>query len=102
MRRKVSASKFSDALAKLRGHLNKCPKCKLVSRGLIYDSMCTEGIALTHAVALASVRLISLHRKAYSNPDGYIYACPERSKHGEDYAKTAEPHINVAVQEGLF
>jgi hypothetical protein len=102
MRRKVSTSKFADALAELRKHLGKCPKCKLVSRGIIYDSMCNEGIALTHAMALASVRLITLHRKAYSDPDKYIYACPDRMRHGEDYAKTAEPHLNVAVQEGLF
>lgn len=102
MRRKISASKFSDALAKLRGHLGKCPKCKLVAKGLVFDSLCDEGIALTHAVALSSVRLISLHRKAYGDPGGYIYACPDRSKHGEDYAKTAEPHLNVAIQEGLF
>lgn len=102
MRRKKYSSKFSDALAALRGHLTKCPKCKLVSRGLIYDSMCNEGIALTHAMVFTSVRLIALHRKAYSDPNGYIYACPDRSKHGEDYAKTAEPHLNVAIQEELF
>lgn len=102
MRRKVVTSKFSDALTVLRGHLNKCPKCKLVSRALVYDSLCNEGIALTHAVALSSVRLITLHRKAYNNPDGFIYACPDRSKHGDDYAKTAEPHLNVAIQEELF
>lgn len=102
MRRKVSTSKFSDALAKLRGHLGKCPTCKLVSKGLAYGMPCDEGTALVHAVALSSVRLIALHRKAYNDPGGYIYACPDRNKHGEDYAKTAEPHLNVGTQEGLF
>lgn len=102
MRRKASTTKFMDALSALRGHINKCPKCKLVSRAIVYDVMCNEGIALTHQVAATSVRLITLHRKAYNNPDGFIYACPERHKHGEDYAKTAEPHLKVASQEGLF
>lgn len=102
MRRKKYSSKFADALIALRGHLNKCDKCRLVSHGMIYDSLCDQGIALTHAVAFASVRLITLHRKAYNNPGGYIYACPDRSRHGEDYAKTAEPHLNVAVQGELF
>lgn len=101
-RKKVSTTKFADALATLRGHLQKCPKCKLVSRGLIFDNLCNEGVALTHAVAFASMRLVTLHRKAYNDPNGYIYACPDRMRHGEDYAKTAEPHLNVAVQEGLF
>lgn len=102
MRRKKYTSKFSDALTALRGHLTKCPQCRLVSRALVFGSMCNEGVALTHAVAMSSQRLVTLHRKAYSDPGGYIYACPDRMRHGEDYAKTAEPHLNVAIQEGLF
>jgi hypothetical protein len=101
-RRRVTGSKFTDALAALRGHIGKCEKCRMVIRGIIFDRMCEEGITLTHKVAGESMRLIALHRKAYSDPNGFIYACPDRMKHGADYAKTAEPHINVAVQRELF
>ncbi|HEX4921843.1 MAG TPA: hypothetical protein VFV92_14030 [Candidatus Bathyarchaeia archaeon] len=102
MRRKVSTSRFADALAALRKHIKTCERCKLVSKSIIFDSMCNEGIALTHKVANLSMRLETLHRKAYADPKGFIYACPDRAKHGVDYARTAEPHINVAIQGELF
>lgn len=102
MRRKVYTSRFADALAALRKHIKSCEKCKLVSKAYIYDTMCHEGLTLTHKVANLSMRLETLHRKAYSDPQGFIYACPDRAKHGVDYARTAEPHVNVAIQVGLF
>jgi hypothetical protein len=66
------------------------------------NRMCEEGVVLTHQTALLSTRLVALHRKAYNDPDHYIYACPDRTKHGVEYASTAEPHVNVATQPELF
>ena len=102
MRRRVSTSRFAQTLAELRKHLRNCPQCRLVTKAIVFGSMCNEGIALTHQLAHQSIRLETLHRKAYADPSKYIYACPDRMKHGEDYARTAEPHLNVAVQMELF
>lgn len=102
VKRKSMDSAFVKTLGELRGHLAKCDRCKLVSKGIIFDVMCNEGITLTHKTAALSVRLVSLHRKAYGDPNGFIYACPDRMRHGKDYAATAEPHPNVATQPELF
>jgi len=102
VRRKSADSAFMKALGELRKHTAKCDRCKLVSRSVIFDVMCREGITLTHKAAALSTRLESLHRKAYSDPNGFIYACPDRMRHGKDYATTAEPHPNVATQPELF
>ena len=100
--RKRQDSAFVKKLEELRKHLMKCTKCKLVTKAIIFDVMCPEGLALTHQVAALSVRLTTLHRKAYSDPHGFIYACPDRMRHGKDYAMTAEPHPNIATQPELF
>lgn len=102
MRRKVSTSRFAQTLAELRKHLKTCPQCRLVTKAIVFGVMCNEGIALTHMLAQQSQRLETLHRRAFSDPGGYIYPCPDRSRHGVDYARTVEPHLNVAIQEGLF
>lgn len=102
MKRAPINSKFGMALTAMRGHLAKCTQCKAVLKGGSVGNMCEEGIALTHQTALLSTRLVALHRKAYGDPDHFIYACPDRTKHGKDYASTAEPHINVATQPELF
>lgn len=102
MKRAPVGTKFGTALTAMRGHLAKCRECKAVMHGGSADRMCEEGIKLTHQVALLSLRLTTLHRKAYNDPNGYIYACPNRAMHGKDYATTAEPHLNVATQSELF
>ena len=102
MKRAAVSTKFGAALTAMRGHLAKCRECKAVMHGGSADRMCEEGIKLTHQVALLSLRLSTLHRKAYNDPNGYIYACPNRALHVEYYARTAEPHINVATQDELF
>ena len=101
-KRKSMDSAFVKTLGELRGHIAKCDRCRMVSRAIIFDNMCHEGITLTHRVAALSVRLVSLHRKAYNDPNGFIYACPDRMRHGKDYAATAEPHPNIATQPELF
>lgn len=101
-KRKSMDSAFVKALGELRTHLKNCEKCRLVSKSLIFDVMCNEGIGLCHKLAGLSLRLTSLHRKAYNDPNGFIYACPDRGRHGKDYAMTAEPHPNVATQPELF
>jgi len=64
--------------------------------------LCREGKLLVFETAKMSTRLATLHRKAYDHPNEFIYACPDRTKHGTDYASTAEPHVLTAVQERLF
>lgn len=90
------------AFGDLKRHLLKCVGCRLVLKAQMQGKMCEEGIALTHKCAVASTRLVTLHRKAYNDPMGFIYACPDRTKHGNDYAVTAQPHLNVAIQDELF
>jgi hypothetical protein len=102
MKRKPISTKFGIALTAMRGHLAKCPSCKAVLKGGRAGNMCEEGVALTHQTAQMSLALTALHRKAYNDPQHFVYACPDRTKHGKDYASTAEPHVNVAVQPELF
>jgi hypothetical protein len=102
MKRKTIKSKFAGALTELRGHLGKCRTCRAAMKGDGYGELCREANALVFAVALSSMRLSTLHRKAYSDPGGFIYACPDRSIHGQDWASTAEPHPLVATQDWLF
>lgn len=102
MRRPIIKSQFAKALTELRGHLKSCDKCKLVLKGNAFNLECNTGQVLSFRVAVMSERLSTLHRKAYNNPHGFIYACPDRSRHGGDYALTAEPHPLVATQDTLF
>ena len=102
MKKRQINSKFGNALTALRGHLAKCHLCRAVMKGGGVDSMCVEGVALTHDMALAATKLVALHRKAYDNPQGYVYPCPDRTVHGRDWASTSEPHVDVATQPALF
>lgn len=102
MKRVTINSKFGLALTAMRGHLAKCPECKAVMRGGRASQMCDEGVKLTHSVAMLSTKLVALHARAFKNPGGYIYPCPNRAAHGKDYASTVEPHVNVGFQPELF
>lgn len=102
MRRRAIKSQFVNALTKLRGHLMKCQKCRIVMKSGGVGELCREGALLTWECALLSTKLASLHRKAYDHPYDMIYACPDRTRHGADYASTAEPHMLSAMQDRLF
>lgn len=101
-RRRVIKSQFVNALTELRGHLRKCITCRVVMKSVGIGDLCREGKLLTFRVAMFSTRLATLHRAAYDHPNDFIYACPDRTRHGIDYSSTAEPHAFVAVQERLF
>lgn len=102
MRRPLIKSQFAKMLTELKKHLKNCDKCKLVLKGNAFNLECNEGQILSFKVAMMSDRLATLHRKAYDNPHGFIYACPDRQKHGIDFALTAEPHPLIATQDTLF
>jgi hypothetical protein len=99
---RIVKSKFTSALTELRGHLAKCQTCRIVLKSVGIGDLCREGKLLTFNVALLSTKLATMHRKAYGDANGFIYACPDRSRHGLDWAATAEPHPLVATQDRLF
>lgn len=102
MRRRIVKSKFVQALTELRGHLMRCQTCRIVTKSAGIGDLCREGKLLTFDVVMQSTKLAALHRKAYDNPQDFIYACPDRTKHGVDYSSTAEPHLFTAMQDRLF
>ena len=101
-RRRIIKSQFANALNDLKTHLRNCLTCRVVMKSVGLGDLCREGRLLVFRVASFSGKLATLHRQAYDHPNNFIYACPDRTRHGVDYATTAEPHILMAVQERLF
>lgn len=101
-RRKIIKSRFANALTELRGHLTKCTQCRVVMKSVGIGELCREGKLLVFQVAIQSTKLATMHRKAYDHPNDFIYACPDRTRHGVDYSSTAEPHPVVGTQGRLF
>lgn len=99
---KWKLSRCGKAVIELQEHLRKCAKCKHAVAAGERFGLCNEGALKTLALATAAAGLSTLHKHALDNPGGMVYPCPDRMKHGYEYATTAEPVFANAVQEELF
>lgn len=100
--RKWKLSRCGKAVIELTEHLRKCTKCKHAVDAQERFGLCAEGQGKTLALAKAARGLSVLHKHALDNPGGMVYPCPDRMKHGYEYATTVEPVFGTAVQEELF
>lgn len=86
----------------LRRHVHSCNKCKGAIAAKYPENLCMTGILLTASAAKEFDAVLSIKRQAHKDPDGFVYACPDVSKHGEAYALSAQPLTVVGRQETLF
>jgi hypothetical protein len=101
MRSKYNLSRCGKAVIALQNHLRKCTQCKHAVSSQERWALCDDGTRMTWDLAKASAGLSTLHKHALDNPGGMIYPCPDRMKHGFEYATTVEPVFGIAVQEEL-
>jgi len=93
---------FAEAMSKLHSHSKLCAQCKLAMDEKSGSVLCGTGGLLALSVANCCTKLLALKRKAILANDGYVYACPDLSKHGTAYALSAMPFTVSGIQEGLF
>lgn len=86
----------------LRRHMLTCGKCKGALKASYPDHLCLTGSLLVAQAALEFNAILDIKRKAHKHPDGFVYACPDVSLHGQAYALAAQPLAVTGIQEGLF
>lgn len=86
----------------LRRHVIKCNKCKGAIAASYPEHLCLTGMLLVTNAAKEFDAVLAVKREAHKDPDGFVYACPDVSKHGEAYALSAQPLTVVGRQESLF
>lgn len=99
---KWKLSRCGKAVIEVTEHLRKCTRCKNAMTAEEPWAMCREGVVKSFALVKAAKGLSVLHKHALDNPDGVVYPCPDRMKHGYEYATTAEPVYVIAVQDRLL
>lgn len=86
----------------LRNHIKQCNACKGAIAAKYPQNLCMTGIILTASAAKEFDAVLAVKREAHKDPDGFVYACPDVSKHGEAYALSAQPLTVVGRQGALF
>ncbi len=102
MARVSGTDPFAQAVTALRAHMNRCAKCKYILHDITAECRCMEGMRRAAQVVKTCDALFKAKRNADSTINDYVYACPDISMHGVDYALTAQPLSVNAAQEGLF
>lgn len=93
---------FAQSANELRRHLTGCAQCRLAMDEKGWATLCRSGDLLCLRVAHNLTSLLALKRKAAMDPGGYVYACPDLSKHGTAYSLSAMPFSVHGTQEELF
>lgn len=99
---KAREEKWFKYMNLLRRHMVKCVDCKGAMAAGSTHRMCLTGMRLTVSAAHEFDAILDVKRQAHKNPDGFVYACPDVSLHGQAYALAAQPLKVTAIQEGLF
>lgn len=99
---KWKLSRCGKAVIEVTEHMRKCTRCKHAADAGEPWGMCHEGVLKAFALVKAARGLSVLHKHALDTPDGTVYPCPDRMKHGYEYATTAEPVFVTMIQEELF
>lgn len=86
----------------LRRHTIQCNTCKGAIAASFPEHLCTTGMLLVTKAAKEFDAVLAVKREAHKDPDGFVYACPDVSKHGEAYALSAQPLTVVGRQGALF
>lgn len=94
--------KLFDALIDLKRHLRTCRQCVAAKKASDPTAMCRDGIFFTFKAAMGYDDVIRLRTKAYGNPGGTVFACPDVTKHGKAYALTAPAMLVTGVQDTLL
>lgn len=86
----------------LRRHILACGKCKGAVAASYPEHLCLTGTVLVVKAAKEFDAVLAVKREAHKDPNGFVYACPEVSKHGEAYALAAQPLLVTGTQGELF
>lgn len=86
----------------LRRHMVQCKPCRGAVAASYPEHLCLTGTILAVKAAKEFDAVLAVKCEAHKDPNGFVYACPDVSLHGEAYALYAEPLTVIGKQESLF
>jgi|SRR5581483_7724635 len=87
---------------RLRRHMLSCSDCRGAIDAFSVHRMCLTGSRLVVSAAAEFNAVLDIKKRAHASADGFVYACPDISLHGECAALSAQPLKVIGIQGELF